>query len=121
MSWRVEAKYRPNRIGIGMCALGPELTAATRVIAYKAKSHAQSISPYYIHDSHKGLHYKYSFEVDEFIETEVGYPHPWPRVGHYLATTAPHAIIVEFGQYWTPAYRVFRKTLQHLEKTRAEL
>lgn len=121
MSWRVEVKYRPNRFGIGMCALGPELSGATRVIAYKAKAHAESISPYYIFNGPAKLHYRNSFKVEQFIETEVGYPHPWPRVGHVLENTAPHALIVEFGQGKTPAYRVFRKTLQHLEKTRAEL
>lgn len=121
MSFRVDAKYRPNRVGIGMCALGPELDAATKVIAYKAKAHAVSISPFYRFDSHKGLHYKYSFQVDRFIETEVGYPHPWPRVGHILANTAPHATIVEFGQHKTPAYRIFRKTLQHLEQSKDQL
>lgn len=120
----VIASYRPNRPGIVGVALGDELKSATKFLAYKAKKHAESISPYdqrrfYTRQS-MGRHYRGAFEVQEYIEEEVGAPYPWPRIGHRLANVSRQAIIVEVGALKTPAYRVMRRTLEFLENTGAD-
>lgn len=116
MSWKTNVRYVPNRPGMAACAVGPELTAATKAAVMKAYTYASSISPEG-REATGHPRYSDSFEVEHYIEDAVGYPHPWPRVGHRLVNTARHAIIVELGAPNTEARHVFRRTLIHLDAT----
>ncbi len=119
----VKTEYKRNRPGIAMVAMGDEIKAATKFIAYQAMAHAVSISPrsrrlgYYRHSEREHPHYQDSFQVDQYVEEEHGYPHPWPRWAARVANVSVQAIVVEIGSSRNPAYRVLRKTLEFLDST----
>lgn len=109
------AGYDFHRDGIAACAVGPELQRAVGEIARGAQEYAELISP---SDTRV---YQNSFSSGTRIIPDVpnrqGAGPPMPRWAGYLENDAPNVVLVEVGAQATRRYRVFRRTLEWVERT----
>ncbi len=113
--WRVIARYKPNRAGMVFYALFGPVKGIVNDVADRALIYATQKSP------EETGSYARSFEIDHYIETEIGSPRPWPRYAVRLVNTAPHAIIVELGAPRTPQFAILRHTLEYIDKIGATI
>jgi hypothetical protein len=120
----VVVSYEPDKAGIAACAVGPRLAEAVLdLAAKKAMPYAIRISPRSKRpaaeegDGHR--HYQDSFFVEPGTVHDIGKP-PMVRVAARLLNTSAQATIVEVGSKRSRAYRVLRRTLDHLNGVNPE-
>lgn len=106
-------RYQGNYAGIGAMLNSPEMQAAMRSIAEKAKTIAEAQAPYYINDA-DGTHYRDSFEVDSGSHGGIHKDRAYATLAN--TDTAPEAkdstaLIVEYGNWNNPARHILRNSM----------
>ncbi|MEU8678173.1 HK97 gp10 family phage protein [Streptomyces sp. NPDC048560] len=107
------SRYRGDFEGIGRLMKLPGVQLACRKAALEIQAAAESHAPVGNPetDRHSGL-YKRSFVVIPIEKNVPWQGKPRRRVGARVLNTAPHALLVEFGNGATPRYAVFQKAVE---------
>ncbi|WP_406326675.1 hypothetical protein OG784_27380 [Streptomyces sp. NBC_01617] len=107
------SKYRGNFDGIGRLLKHPGVQLACRRAALEVKEAAEARAPVGNPDSdrHSGL-YKRSFDVIPIEKNVPWRGKPRRRAGARVINTAPHALVVEYGNGVTPRHAVFQKAIE---------
>ncbi|MEV8393858.1 MULTISPECIES: hypothetical protein [unclassified Streptomyces] len=107
------SKYRGDFAGIGRMMKRPGLQLACRKAALEIKEAAEARAPVGnpSTDRHSGW-YKSSFVVVPIEKNVPWRGQPRRRAGARVLNTAPHSLVVEFGNGVTPRYAVFQKAVE---------
>jgi hypothetical protein len=111
--------FKPNDAAFKEMAVGPEIRAALKETAEKAKLIAEGLSASFVVTGD----YEKSFEITETTLPAFGVDHPHPAAAARLTNTSDHAAAVEWGYQGSShaqsssAHRVLGKTLAALEAT----
>jgi hypothetical protein len=110
------AGYKPDRLSIARCAVGPEIHHAIASIVREAIVYAELIAP-----NDEG-EYQASFDTDVIVVPDIPYRvhgDPMPRWSGRVLNHSRHAILVEVGggngDRFTADHRVMRRTLEWIE------